>query len=45
MNTIRRPGESKIAFYTRNVGSASLAACIGESLTIPMDTAKVRLQV
>ena len=45
MNVKRRPGESAAAFYARNLASASVAACIGETMTIPMDTAKVRLQV
>ena len=29
----------------RNVGMASFSACVAESLTIPFDTAKVRLQI
>jgi len=45
MNSPRMPGESDIAFFFRNVGMAATAACIGESLTIPLDTAKVRLQL
>ena len=29
----------------RNVGMAAFSACIAETLTIPFDTAKVRLQI
>lgn len=45
MNTNRLPGESDIGFFFRNVGMASFAASIGEICTIPIDTAKVRLQL
>ena len=38
-------GESDAAFFMRNVLMASAAGMIGEAATIPMDTAKVRLQV
>ena len=43
MNTKQKEGESNIAFFFRNVAMASSAAMIAESLTIPLDTAKVRL--
>ena len=39
------PGESDAAFFVRNVLMASAAGMIGETATIPLDTAKVRLQV
>lgn len=45
MNTKRRKGEGDVAFFFRNVLMASTAAMIGETATIPMDTAKVRLQI
>ncbi len=45
MNTKQRPGESNTAFFLRNVGMASSAAMIAETFTIPIDTAKVRLQI
>jgi hypothetical protein len=45
MQTNRLPGESDIAFFFRNVGMASFAASVGEIITIPIDTAKVRLQL
>ena len=32
-------------FFLRNVGMASWAASVGETCTIPIDTAKVRLQL
>ena len=38
-------GESDIAFFCRNVLMASAAGMIGETATIPIDTAKVRLQI
>ena len=39
------PGESDAAFFARNVLMASAAGMTGEAATIPMDTAKVRLQI
>jgi len=45
MNTKRKAGESDIAFFFRNVGMASASAMWAETCTIPLDTAKVRLQI
>lgn len=45
MNNRRKEGESPIAFFMRNVAMASSAGMIAEVLTIPIDTAKVRLQI
>ena len=45
MNTKRRQGEGDVAFFIRNVLMASTAAMVAETATIPMDTAKVRLQL
>lgn len=45
MNVQRAEGESAIKFFLKNVGAAATAACIAEIATIPVDTAKVRLQV
>jgi solute carrier family 25 uncoupling protein 8/9 len=45
MNTKRRQGEGDAAFFIRNVLMASSAAMIAETATIPMDTAKVRMQL
>ena len=45
MNTKRMKGESDAAFFCRNVLMASSAAMIGEICTIPLDTAKVRMQI
>lgn len=45
MNTPRMKGESDAAFFIRNVLMASAAGMIGEACTIPLDTAKVRLQI
>ena len=36
-------GESDAAFFMRNVLMASAAGMCGEAVTIPIDTAKVRL--
>lgn len=45
MNVKQKEGESNAAFFMRNVGMAAFSACVAETLTIPMDTAKVRLQL
>lgn len=45
MNVQRAEGESAVKFFLKNVGAAATAACIAEIATIPVDTAKVRLQV
>ena len=45
MNTKRMKGESDTAFFCRNVLMASAAGMIGEAVTIPLDTAKVRQQI
>ena len=45
MNTKKRAGESEAAFFMRNVGMASFSAMFAEIITIPVDTAKVRLQI
>lgn len=43
MQAPKREGESSTMFFLRNGFIASLSACVGESVTIPMDTVKVRL--
>ena len=45
MNSKRREGEGEVAFFIRNVLMASTAAMTAEVATIPLDTAKVRLQL
>ena len=45
MNTKRMEGEGDVAFFIRNVLMASAAAMWAEVATIPLDTAKVRLQI
>jgi solute carrier family 25 (mitochondrial uncoupling protein), member 8/9 len=45
MNTKRMNGEGDFAFFIRNVLMASTAAMTAEVATIPIDTAKVRLQI
>jgi hypothetical protein len=45
MHTQKREGEGPIAFFCRNVLMASAAGMIAEVLTIPIDTAKVRMQI
>ena len=43
MNTKRMKGEGDGAFFIRNMLMGSPAGMIGETFSIPMDTAKVRL--
>ena len=45
MNTKQNEGESNVAFFFRNVAMASFSAMFAEVCTIPVDTAKVRLQI
>lgn len=45
MNVKQKEGESNAAFFARNVAMAAFSACVAEAATIPMDTAKVRLQL
>ena len=45
MNVQRPEGESPLKFFAKNVLSASFAAMTAEVFTIPLDTAKVRLQI
>lgn len=45
MNVKRKEGETKLNYFFRNMMMASFSACIAESVTIPLDTAKVRLQL
>lgn len=45
MNVKRKEGETAAAFFMRNVAMAAFSACVAETMTIPMDTAKVRLQL
>lgn len=45
MQSQRAEGESAIKFFLKNVFAASTAACVAEIATIPIDTAKVRLQI
>jgi len=44
MQLNQRPGENDAIFFLRGCGYASIAACFAEYCTIPLDTAKVRLQ-
>jgi solute carrier family 25 uncoupling protein 8/9 len=45
MNVTRPEGESKVKFFAKNVACASFAGCVAEICTLPLDTAKVRLQI
>lgn len=45
MNVKKKEGESSAHYFLRNMLMASSSACIAESLTLPLDTAKVRLQL
>ena len=43
MKSNKLPGESDLRYFFRNVAMAGFASCAAEAVTIPMDTAKVRL--
>lgn len=45
MNIQKKEGESAAVFFAKNFLSASFSACVAETLTLPIDTAKVRLQI
>lgn len=45
MQAKRKEGETALHFFTKNAGAGSFAACVAESVTLPMDTIKVRLQM
>jgi hypothetical protein len=45
MQSKRKEGESAAFFFAKNVGQASFSAMVAECITIPVDTAKVRLQI
>ena len=45
MRANKSEGESEFSFFLRNLLSGATAACMGEFATLPLDTAKVRLQL
>jgi len=45
MQSVKKEGESDLHFFLKNVGQASFSAMFAEIMTIPIDTAKVRLQI
>ncbi len=46
MNTPpRRPDESPMWYLFKNFTMGATAACIAELITLPIDTAKVRMQI
>ena len=45
MKASKKEGESEFTFFCRNVAMASFAGCVAEVASIPLDTAKVRLQI
>lgn len=45
MQAQKREGESELVFFMKNLLAASTAGCVAEVATIPIDTAKVRLQI
>ena len=45
MNVKKKEGESRAHYFIRNMCMASCSACIAEAVTLPLDTAKVRLQL
>jgi len=45
MQAQKREGESATVFFLKNLAAASTAGCVAEIATIPIDTAKVRLQI
>jgi hypothetical protein len=40
---LKKEGESDLHFFLKNVGQASFSAMFAEFITIPADTAKVRM--
>ena len=45
MQAQKGKGESEFKYFIKNLLSASAAGCVAEIATIPIDTAKVRLQI
>lgn len=45
MNIVRPDNESKVKYFAKSIASASITGCIAEICTLPLDTAKVRLQL
>lgn len=45
MNVKKREGEGSAAYFMRNLGMAAAACMWAEVVTIPIDTAKVRMQI
>ena len=45
MNVKRKEGESSAHYFFKNMLMASFSACIAETISLPLDTAKVRLQL
>jgi len=45
MQSKKKEGESDLHFFLKNVGQASFSAMFAEFVTIPADTAKVRMQI
>ena len=45
MKSSKKEGESATAFFLKSMAQASFSACLAECVTIPADTAKVRLQI
>ena len=43
MQAKKKEGESALHFFLKNAGAGSFAACVAETVTLPMDTVKVRL--
>jgi hypothetical protein len=43
MKALKKEGESDVHYFFKSVGQASFAGMVGEVVTIPLDTAKVRL--
>ena len=45
MNVKRREGEGSASYFMRNLGMAAAACMWAEVVTLPIDTAKVRMQI
>ncbi len=45
MNITRPDNESKLKYLGKSIISASFTGCVAEFVTLPLDTAKVRLQI
>jgi len=43
MNSYRKPGESELFYFLKVMSRGSIAGSVAEAVSLPVDTAKVRL--